>query len=80
MLWKYLLHLVREAQESSIPLNPFSILFQIDSVISPGKNSWHGDLKTQIKTQVLYLGLDTEDKSSKTPGMNPIRMLTNSLL
>ena len=26
MLWKYLHHLVREAQESSIPENPFSIL------------------------------------------------------
>ena len=26
MLWKYLCHLVREAQESSIPGNPFSIL------------------------------------------------------
>ena len=26
MLWKYLHHLVREAQESSIPGNPFSIL------------------------------------------------------
>ena len=27
MLWKYLHHLVREAQESPIPGNPFSILF-----------------------------------------------------
>ena len=27
MLWKYLHHLVREAQESSIPWNPFSSLF-----------------------------------------------------
>ena len=26
MFWKYLHHLVREAQESSIPGNPFSIL------------------------------------------------------
>ena len=26
MLWKYLHHIVREAQESSIPGNPFSIL------------------------------------------------------
>ena len=26
MLWKYLHHLVREVQESSIPENPFSVL------------------------------------------------------
>ena len=40
MLWKYLHHLVRETQESSIPGNPFSILlFQNNSVISPGKSS-----------------------------------------
>ena len=35
--------------------------FQINSVISPGKNSWHGDLKTPIIIQALYLVLDTED-------------------
>ena len=39
MHWKYFHHLVREAQESSIPGNPLSICFQINSVTSPGKSS-----------------------------------------
>ena len=46
---------------------------------SPGKNSWHGDLKTPTKVQALVLALDTEDIPIKTPGMNPIRMPTNVL-
>ena len=52
---------------------------QINSVTSPGKNSWHGDLITPTRIQALDLALDTEDIPSKTPCMNPTRMPTNFL-
>ena len=77
MLWKYLHHLVREAQESSIPGNLFSILLpdQFCNLTWKEFMTW-----TPIRIQALYLILDTEDKQSKTPGTNPIRMPTNSVL
>ena len=39
MHWKYLHHLVREVQESSIPGNPFSIWLSDQISTSPGKSS-----------------------------------------
>ena len=67
-------------QKSHPHLGIHTLLYsQINSVSSPGKNSWHGDLKTPIRAQVLHLELDTEDIPSKNPGTNPIKMPTNFL-
>ena len=49
MLWKYLHQIVREAKVSSIPGNPYSILFPDHFCNLTWKNSWHGDLKTPIR-------------------------------
>ena len=40
---------------------------QMSSVTSPGKNSLHGDLKTPIRVQAMYLVQDSENIPSKTP-------------
>ena len=39
MIWKYLCRLIREAEESSIPWNPFSILLSDQFCKLTGKNS-----------------------------------------
>ena len=79
MLWKDLHHIVREATESStLGIHPL-FCFQISSVTSTGENSWHRDLKTQIRVQAMYLALDIEDIPSMNPGTNPIRIPTNFL-
>ena len=80
MIWKYLHHLVRETQESSIPGNPFSILFPDQFCNLTWKEFMIRRLEDSNQTQALYLVLGIEDKPSKTPGMNPTRILTNSIL
>ena len=79
MLWKYLHHLVRETQESSIPGNPFTILLSDQFCILTWKEfmTWRLQDSNQNTSSVSYT--DIKDNPSKTPGMTPIRMLINTL-
>ena len=79
ILWKYLHHLVREAQESSIPENLFSILLSDQFCNLTWKEFMTGDFKTPTRIPALYLILDIEGNLSRTPDKSPIRMPINSL-
>ena len=81
MLWKYLHHLVRKAKASSITEDPFTpSCLQNISVTSQEGNLSLGDWKNAIKVLAPYPVMDVEVIPSKTPGMDPTRVLINSLL
>ena len=79
MLWKYIHHLVREAKESSLPGNAYSILLPDQFCNLTWKEFMAWRLKTPIREQTLDPAQDTEDIPNKTSGTNPIRMPINSL-
>ena len=52
----------------------------MNSANSLEENSCHGDWKTPITTQAPPPVVDIEDIPSKTPGMNPTRVLITTWL